>query len=215
MSGIEDYAIIGDLHTAALVGQDGSLDWLCLPHFDSPACFAALLDTPDAGRWRLAPASGGTCTSRRYQGDTLLLESDWVNPEGHVRVLDFMPPRGGPRIGHREQLHPGRRRGVPQHHRAKRLLFRPAAGSLVHRRPVERTTPAGAGLRLRAGHTGAGTASVPAHRAEPNRTDRTDRHDQGASTAHGDHDPIIVGRGTQRMTSAAPTGSGSSPVPGT
>jgi len=94
VSRIEDYAVIGDLHTAALVGKDGSLDWLCLPHFDSPACFAALLDTPDAGRWRLAPASGGTCTSRRYQGDTLLLESDWVTPEGHVRVLDFMPPRG-------------------------------------------------------------------------------------------------------------------------
>ncbi len=94
MSRIEDYAVIGDLHTAALVGKDGSLDWLCLPHFDSPACFAALLDTPDAGRWRLATASGGTCTSRRYQGDTLLLESDWVTPEGHVRVLDFMPPRG-------------------------------------------------------------------------------------------------------------------------
>jgi len=94
VSRIEDYAVIGDLHTAALVGRDGSLDWLCLPHFDSPACFAALLDTPDAGRWRLAPASGGTCTSRRYRGDTLLLESDWVTPEGHVRVLDFMPPRG-------------------------------------------------------------------------------------------------------------------------
>ncbi len=94
MSRIEDYAVIGDLHTAALVGRDGSLDWLCLPHFDSPACFAALLDTPDAGRWRLAPTSGGTCTSRRYRGDTLVLESDWVTPGGHVRVLDFMPPRG-------------------------------------------------------------------------------------------------------------------------
>jgi len=94
VSRIEDYAVIGDLHTAALVGRDGSLDWLCLPHFDSPACFAALLDTPGAGRWRLAPAGGGTCTSRRYRGDTLVLESEWVTPGGSVRVLDFMPPRG-------------------------------------------------------------------------------------------------------------------------
>ena len=94
MSRIEDYAVIGDLHTAALVGRDGSLDWLCLPHFDSAACFAALLDTPAAGRWLLAPASGGTCTRRSYQGDTLVLETEWETPDGQVRVLDFMPPRG-------------------------------------------------------------------------------------------------------------------------
>ena len=94
MSRIEDYAILGDLHTAALVGRDGSVDWLCLPNFDSPACFAALLDDPKAGRWLLAPAAGGTCTKRRYRGDTLVLESDWRTPEGHVRVIDFMPPRG-------------------------------------------------------------------------------------------------------------------------
>jgi GH15 family glucan-1,4-alpha-glucosidase len=91
---IEDYALVGDLHTAALVGRDGSIDWLCLPRFDSPACFAALLDTPDAGRWILAPAAGGTCTSRRYQPDSLVLETEWQTPEGEVRVLDFMPPRG-------------------------------------------------------------------------------------------------------------------------
>src|SRR5439155_26557354 len=90
---IEDYALIGDLHTAALVGRDGSVDWLCLPNFDSPACFAALLDSPRAGRWLLAPASGGTCTSRRYRGDTLVLETDWKVRGGHVRVVDFMPPR--------------------------------------------------------------------------------------------------------------------------
>jgi GH15 family glucan-1,4-alpha-glucosidase len=91
---IEDYALLGDLHTAALVGKDGSIDWLCLPNFDSPACFAALLDSPKAGRWLLAPAAGGTCTRRRYRGDTLILESDWRTPDGHVRVIDFMPPRG-------------------------------------------------------------------------------------------------------------------------
>jgi GH15 family glucan-1,4-alpha-glucosidase len=93
VSRIEDYAVIGDLHTAALVGRDGSVDWLCLPHFDSSACFAALLDTPEAGRWLLAPAGGGTCTHRRYQEDTLVLETEWETSDGHVRVVDFMPPR--------------------------------------------------------------------------------------------------------------------------
>lgn len=93
MARIEDYAIVGDLHTAALIGTDGSMDWLCLPHFDSPACFAALLDTPAAGRWLLAPASGGTCTSRSYRPGTLILESEWESAEGRVRVTDFMPPR--------------------------------------------------------------------------------------------------------------------------
>jgi GH15 family glucan-1,4-alpha-glucosidase len=95
MSRIEDYALIGDLRTAALIGRDGSLDWMCLPHFDSPACFAALLANPEAGRWLLAPAGGGTCTSRRYRGDTLVLETEWHSAEGSVRVIDLMPPRGG------------------------------------------------------------------------------------------------------------------------
>jgi GH15 family glucan-1,4-alpha-glucosidase len=90
---IEDYAIVGDLHTAALIGTDGSIDWLCLPFFDSPACFAALLDTPDAGRWLLAPDGGGTCTRRRYRPDTLVLETEWDTGTGRVRVTDFMPPR--------------------------------------------------------------------------------------------------------------------------
>jgi GH15 family glucan-1,4-alpha-glucosidase len=91
---IEDYALLGDLQTGALVATTGSIDWLCLPRFDSPACFAALLDTPDAGYWQVAPTSGGTCTSRRYVADTLVLETDWVTAEGTVRVTDFMPPRG-------------------------------------------------------------------------------------------------------------------------
>jgi len=91
---IEDYAVIGDLQTAALVCRDGSLDWLCLPRFDSPACFAALVDTPEAGRWKLAPASGGASTRRRYRGDTLVLENEWDTPDGTVRVVDFMPVRG-------------------------------------------------------------------------------------------------------------------------
>lgn len=92
---IEDYGIIGDLHTTALVGRDGSIDWLCLPRLDSPACFAALLGGPEHGFWRLAPASGGPCTTRRYRGDTLVLESEWTTPDGRVRVIDLMPPRDG------------------------------------------------------------------------------------------------------------------------
>jgi GH15 family glucan-1,4-alpha-glucosidase len=91
---IEDYGLIGDLQTAALVGRDGSIDWLCLPRFDSPACFAALLDEDRAGRWLLAPADGGPCTRRRYRGDSLVLETEWETSSGTVRVIDFMPPRG-------------------------------------------------------------------------------------------------------------------------
>ncbi len=91
---IEDYGLIGDLQTAALVGRDGSIDWLCLPRFDSPACFAALMDDAGAGRWLLAPASGAGCTRRRYRGDSLVLETEWETPDGAVRVVDAMPLRG-------------------------------------------------------------------------------------------------------------------------
>jgi GH15 family glucan-1,4-alpha-glucosidase len=94
MARIEDYALLGDLQTAAMVSTTGSIDWLCLPRFDSPACFAALLDTPDAGYWSLAPAAGGSCTRRRYLDDTVVLETEWVTQDGTVRVIDFMPPRG-------------------------------------------------------------------------------------------------------------------------
>ena len=90
---IEDYALIGDLQTAALVERGGSIDWLCFPRFDSGACFAALLGDADNGRWLLAPVNGGT-TQRRYLHDTLVLETIWESDEGSVRVLDFMPPRG-------------------------------------------------------------------------------------------------------------------------
>jgi GH15 family glucan-1,4-alpha-glucosidase len=94
MPRIEDYALLGDLQTGALVATNGSIDWLCLPRFDSPACFAALVDTPDAGHWQIAPESGGTCTRRQYVPDTLVLQTEWVSAEGTVRVTDFMPPRG-------------------------------------------------------------------------------------------------------------------------
>jgi Glucoamylase and related glycosyl hydrolases len=90
---IEDYALIGDLQTAALVGRDGSIDWLCLPRFDSGACFAALLGDENNGHWRIAPAGARTCARRAYLGDSLVLESVWETRTGSVRVLDFMPHR--------------------------------------------------------------------------------------------------------------------------
>ena len=93
MPKIEDYALLGDLHTAALVSTAGSIDWLCLPRFDSPAAFAALLHNEEAGHWTLAPVAADKCTSRRYAGKTLVLETDWVTADGAVRVIDFMPPR--------------------------------------------------------------------------------------------------------------------------
>ncbi len=94
MPRIEDYALIGDLHSAALVSRGGGIDWLCLPRFDSPACFAALLGGDQAGTWQLAPSSGGPATRRRYREDSLILETEWDTAEGCVRVIDTMPPRG-------------------------------------------------------------------------------------------------------------------------
>ncbi|MEU2825948.1 MULTISPECIES: glycoside hydrolase family 15 protein [unclassified Streptomyces] len=97
---IEDYALIGDMQTAALVCRDGTADWLCLPRFDSHAVFAGLLGTEEHGFWRLSPARAeGTeplpADRRRYRGDSLILESEWDTPRGTVRVTDFMPPRDG------------------------------------------------------------------------------------------------------------------------
>ncbi len=91
---IEQYALIGDTQTAALVGDDGSIDWLCVPRFDSGAVFAALLGGPDHGRWLLAPTAGGRATRRRYRKDTLVLETEFEFDEGAVRVTDCMPIRG-------------------------------------------------------------------------------------------------------------------------
>ena len=93
-SRIEDYALIGDCETAALVGRDGSIDWLCWPRFDSPACFAALLGSPDQGRWRIAPAGGVVAIRRQYRGHTLILETEFETAEGAVTVIDLMPIRG-------------------------------------------------------------------------------------------------------------------------
>ena len=91
---IEDYGLIGDCETAALVGRDGSIDWLCWPAFDSDACFAALLGNRKNGRWLLAPAGEIARTARRYWGNTLILETRFETAEGTVDLVDFMPPRG-------------------------------------------------------------------------------------------------------------------------
>jgi GH15 family glucan-1,4-alpha-glucosidase len=90
---IEDYALIGDCETAALVARDGSIDWLCFPRFDSPACFAALLGTPDHGRWLLAPAGTVREVRRQYRANTLILETTFTTNTGAVTVIDFMPER--------------------------------------------------------------------------------------------------------------------------
>ena len=92
---IEDYALIGDRGSAALVGKDGSIDWLCLPRFDSPACFAALLGTEDNGRWLLAPLDEDVQVSRRYVDDTALLETTFTTPTGVLVLLDVMPTGDG------------------------------------------------------------------------------------------------------------------------
>ncbi len=90
---IEDYALLSDLETAAMVGRNGSVDWLCLPRFDSPACLAALVGTREHGFWQVAPTASGLCTRRSYRPDTLVLDSVWETGNGAVRVTDFMPPR--------------------------------------------------------------------------------------------------------------------------
>src|SRR5690349_2848829 len=92
-SKIEDYALIGDCHTAALIGNDGSIDWLCFPRFDSGACFAALLGSDENGRWLLRPAEDVRRMERRYRDGTLVLETDYETENGAVTVVDCMPPR--------------------------------------------------------------------------------------------------------------------------
>ena len=92
-SRIEDYALIGDCQTAALVARDGSVDWLCFPRFDSGACFAALLGTPEHGRWQLVPAEPIRAVRRRYWPGTLILETEYETDSGAVAVIDWMPPR--------------------------------------------------------------------------------------------------------------------------
>ncbi|KOG33910.1 glycoside hydrolase family 15 protein [Streptomyces resistomycificus] len=90
---IEDYALIGDEQTAALIGMDGSVDWLCLPRFDSAACFARLLGNEDNGHWRIAPQGADRCKRRAYRPGTLVLDTEWETDDGSVRVTDLMPQR--------------------------------------------------------------------------------------------------------------------------
>jgi GH15 family glucan-1,4-alpha-glucosidase len=97
---IEDYALIGDIHTAALVGRNGSIDWLCLPRFDSEACFSALLGSPENGRWLLSPAGEVQSVRRRYRDGTLILETEFTTASGSCAVIDFMPsPEDEEQIG--------------------------------------------------------------------------------------------------------------------
>jgi GH15 family glucan-1,4-alpha-glucosidase len=93
MPRIEDYGLIGDLQTAALVSREGSIDWCCFPRFDSGACFSAMLGTPDNGRWLIAPVLQPRSIERRYRHDTLILETTFETEQGTVRIIDFMPPR--------------------------------------------------------------------------------------------------------------------------
>src|ERR1700749_3400190 len=90
---IEDYCMIGDCETAALVSKEGSIDWLCWPTFSSAACFAALLGTQDHGYWKIAPAGKVNEIRRRYQAGTLIVETTFETGEGEVCLVDFMPPR--------------------------------------------------------------------------------------------------------------------------
>ncbi|MDP8957547.1 MAG: glycoside hydrolase family 15 protein [Actinomycetota bacterium] len=123
---IEDYAMIGDTQTAALVGRNGSIDWLCLPRFDSGACFAALLGTEQNGRWIIAPKGGPKKTRRRYVGDTLILETVHTTDDGEVAVVDLMPVRG--EAADIVRIVEGRRGRVPMR---SELIIRFDYGSIV------------------------------------------------------------------------------------
>src|SRR5437016_5871876 len=123
---IEDYALIGNCQTAALVARDGSIDWLCLPRFDSGACFAALLGTPEHGRWLLTPAGHVRQVHRRYRPGTLVLETVFETDEGEAAIIDFMPPLA--ESPHLVRIVEGRRDRVPMR---MELAIRFDYGSIV------------------------------------------------------------------------------------
>jgi GH15 family glucan-1,4-alpha-glucosidase len=125
-SRIEDYALIGDLGTAALVGRDGSIDWLCWPRFDSDACFAALLGTPEHGRWMVAPRDDVISVTRRYRENTLVLETRFETAGGRAVLTDFMPPREG--NSHLIRIVTGKRGSVAFH---SELVLRFGYGAIV------------------------------------------------------------------------------------
>ncbi len=131
---IGDYALLGDTQTASLVSRDGSIDWMCLPRFDSPACFAAMLGGSEHGYWLLAPATGAA-VRRRYRGDTLVLETDYEGPEGAVTVVDTMPPAVGGTV-RVVRLVIGRGGQVPM-----RMELVPRFGYGLHSPVLERSGP--------------------------------------------------------------------------
>jgi GH15 family glucan-1,4-alpha-glucosidase len=124
---IEDYGLIGDLQTAALVGRDGSVDWLCLPRFDSPSCFTALLGDETHGRWLIAPTGEARSVTRRYRDGTLILETDFETAEGAVRLIDFMPRREV-RTPYLMRIVAGLRGRVPMR---MEIALRPDYGSII------------------------------------------------------------------------------------
>jgi GH15 family glucan-1,4-alpha-glucosidase len=123
---IEDYGLIGDCQTAALVSKDGSIDWLCWPRFDSGACFAALLGDTSNGRWRIAPAVGEVRITRRYRPNTLILETSFVTVDGEVILVDFLALQA--RDPHLVRLVVGKRGIVPM---STELIIRFDYGSSV------------------------------------------------------------------------------------
>ncbi len=125
-SRIEDYALIGDCHTAALVARNGSIDWLCFPRFDSGACFAALLGTEEHGCWSLRPAGKISQIRRGYHDDTLVLETEYETADGVVSVIDCMPPRS--KEADLVRIVVGKRGQVPMR---MQLVLRPDYGSII------------------------------------------------------------------------------------
>jgi GH15 family glucan-1,4-alpha-glucosidase len=158
---IEDYALIGDCETVALVGRDGSIDWLCWPRFDSDACFAALLGTPEHGRWLLAPAAPSR-GRRRYRDDTLILETEFETDTGAVVVIDFMPIRG--EVSDLVRIVVGRRGRVPMR---MELTLRFDYGRSV---PWVSRLPDGDGLRAISGPHMVVLRTPVAHRGEGSST---------------------------------------------
>jgi GH15 family glucan-1,4-alpha-glucosidase len=140
---IEDYALIGDCQTAALVGRDGAIDWLCWPRFDSPACLAALLGQPGHGRWKIAPEGSVRSTRRAYRRDTLILETDFATEHGEATLIDFMPVRNGQ--SHLVRVVAGRRGSVAMQ---MELVLRFDYGESV---PWVTRLPEGDGIRAIAG----------------------------------------------------------------
>lgn len=136
---IEDYALLGDTQTAALVGRNGSIDWLCFPRFDSGAVFAALLGTEQHGHWQISPAATVLATRRRYLGDTLILETEFETDKGTVRLIDFMLAAGS--VPRRRPHRRGRvRTGADQDGAETAIRVRPgrALGTQAQRSPGRR-----------------------------------------------------------------------------